>query len=334
MTRVLGRSLQAIVTLAFCCIVATVRAQNGAPFRLKQTIGLPGVEGRIDHMELDAAGGRLFVCALGNNPVEVLDLRKGERVHSITGLGAPQGIAYIPGLDRLFVANDKDGIVKIYDAKSFQVVGELNLKDDADNVRYDDAAKRIYVGFGSGGIAIVNASDGKQVGSITLSAHPEAFELEKNGRRIFVNVPNSRHVAAIDRDKGEVIATWKTDAAFGNFPMALDEANHRLFVGCRIPSKLIVLNTESGEVVTKIDISGDSDDLFYDSKRDRIYAICGAGEIDIIEQADANTYKPFAKIDTADGARTGLFVPERDTLFVAVPHRGSQQAEIRAYQDQ
>jgi DNA-binding beta-propeller fold protein YncE len=310
----------------------TAAESGDAPLQLKQTIALPGVEGRIDHFALDAAGDRLFVCALGNNTVEVLDLRTGERIHSITGLGAPQGIVYIPELNRLFVANDKDGIFKIYDAKSFQAVGELNLKDDADNVRYDDAAKKIYVGFASGGIAIVNASDGKQVGSIKLSAHPEAFELEKNGRRIFVNVPNSRHVAAIDRDKGEVIATWKTDAAFGNFPMALDEANRRLFIGCRIPSKLVVLNTESGKVVAKIDISGDPDDLFYDSKRHRIYAICGAGKIDIIEQADANTYKPFAKIDTSDGARTGLFVPERDALFVAVPHRGSQQAEIRMFQ--
>ena len=324
--------LAIVIAVAGSC--PAIAEAGNAGIQLTQTIPLHGVEGRIDHFDLDAAGERLFVCALGNNTVEVLDLRKGERVHSITGLGAPQGIAYIPGLDRLFVANDKDGIVKIYDAKSFQVVGELNLKDDADNVRYDDAAKRIYVGFGSGGIAIVNASDGKQVGSIKLSAHPEAFELEKNGRRIFVNVPNSRHVAAIDRDKGQPIATWKTDAAFGNFPMAPDEANHRLFIGCRIPSKLVVLNTESGEVVTKIDISGDSDDLFYDSKRHRIYAICGAGKIDIIEQADANGYNVSAKITTAEGARTGLFVPERDTLFVAIPHRGSQQAEIRAYQVQ
>jgi hypothetical protein len=114
--------------------------------------------------------------------------------------------------------------------------------------------------------------------------------------------------------------------------MALDEANHRLFVGCRLPSKLVVLDTESGKVVAKIDVSGDSDELFYDSKRHRIYAICGAGKIDIIEQADANTYKPLAKIDTANGARTGLFVPQRDSLFVAVSHRGSQQAEIRRYQ--
>jgi DNA-binding beta-propeller fold protein YncE len=330
MKRVLRPSLQAIVALVFCYTLATVRAQT-APLKLTKTIALPGVEGRIDHFALDAAGERLFVCALGNNTVEVVDLRKGVRVHSITGFGAPQGIAYIPELNRIFVANDKGGICKIYDGKSFQAVGELDFKDDADNVRYDSTTKQIYVGFASGGIAVVNAPDGKQIGSIKLSAHPEAFELEKTGKRIFVNVPNARHVAVIDRDKSEVISTWKTDLAFGNFPMALDEANHRLFVGCRLPSRLVVLDTESGKVIVKVDISGDSDDLFYDSKRHRIYVICGAGKIDIIDQTDPNTYTASTKVDTAEGARTGLFVPERDTLFVAVPHRGSQKAEIRAY---
>src|SRR5262249_13896651 len=199
------------------------------------------------------------------------------------------------------------------------------------NVRYDETRKKIYVGFGSGGIAIVNARDGKQVGSIKLSGHPEAFQLEKEGSRIFVNVPSSRHVAVIDREKGQVVTTWKTDLAFGNFPMALDETNHRLFVGCRLRSKLVVLNTESGEVVAKVDISGDPDEVFYDSKRHRIYAICGGGKIDIIEQTDPNTYAASTKVSTADGARTGLFVSERDTLFVAVPHRGSQKAEVRIY---
>jgi len=311
--------------------MTVARAEEGT-FQLKQTIPLPGVEGRIDHFALDAAGERLFVCALGNNTVEVLDLRRGERTYSVTGLGSPQGVAYIPELDRLFIANDKGGICKIYDAKSFQPVGEIDLKDDADNVRYDDSSKRVYVGFGSGGIGIISAPESKTIDSIKLSAHPEAFELEKQGKRIFVNVPNARHVAVIDRDKGEVINTWKTDLAFGNFPMALDEANHRLFVGCRLPSKLVVLNTDSGQIVAKIDISGDPDDVFYDSKRHRIYAICGAGKIDIIEQGDASSYKAITKIDTANGARTGLFVPERDNLFVAVPHRGTQAAEIRCYE--
>jgi len=323
--------------LALAIVIAVVgdhlaaAETGGARLELKQTIPLSGVEGRVDHLALDAAGDRLFVCALGNNTVEILDLRKGQRIHSIAGLGSPQGIAYIPELDRLFIANDKGGICKIYDTKLYQNVGEMDFKDDADNVRYDDSSKRLYVGFGNGGIGVINAPESKTVASIKLSAHPEAFELEKQGKRIFVNVPNARQIAVVDRGKGEVIATWRTDLAFGNFPMALDETNHRLFVGCRLPSKLVVLDTESGKVVAKIDISGDSDDIFCDSKRHRIYAICGAGKIDIIEQADANTYKPFAKIDTADGARTGLFVPECDTLFVAVPHHGSQKAEIRAY---
>jgi WD40 repeat protein len=324
------------LALAFVIVVVgnyLAVAQSGdARIKLKQTIPLPGVEGRIDHFAFDADGERLFVCALGNNTVEVLDLRKGERIHSITGLGAPQGIDYMPELDRIFVANDNGGVCKIYDGKSFQEIGELNFKDDADNVRFDDAAEKIYVGFGSGGMGIINSADGKQVGSIKLAAHPEAFELERTGKRIFVNVPNARHVAVIERDQGKVVATWRTDLAFGNFPMALDETNHRLFVGCRLPAKLIVLNTDSGDIVSKIDISGDPDEIFYDSKRHHIYAIGGAGKIDIIEQTDPNTYKALTKIDTADGARTGLFVPERDTLFLAVPHRGSQPAEIHCYQ--
>jgi DNA-binding beta-propeller fold protein YncE len=322
--------LAIVIAVAGSCLA--VAESGDAGIQLKQTIALPGVEGRIDHFDFDTAGERLFFCALGSNTVEVLDLHKGERIHSITGLGAPQGVGYVPDLNRLFVANDKGGLCNIYDAKSWQLIGKVDFQDDADNVRHDSVTKRIYVGFGTGGIGIINAADGKQVGSVKLAAHPEAFELEKNGHRIFVNVPNARQVAVVDREKGEVIATWKTDGAFGNFPMALDDTDHRLFIGCRIPSKLVVINTDSGGVVASIGMSGDPDDIFYDGKRHRIYAICGAGKIDIIEQADANNYKTVCKVDTANGARTGLFVAERDSLFLAVPHRGSQAAEVRCYQ--
>jgi YVTN family beta-propeller protein len=301
------------------------------PLTLARSIPLPGVEGRIDHFAFDPSGQRLFVCALGSNSLEIIDVHKGERIHSITGLGSPQGVVYVPESDRIFVANDQGGICKIYDGKSYEQLAEINLGDDADNARYDETAKRVYVGFGRGGVAVINPADGKQVGSIRLSAHPEAFQLESNGKRIFVNVPDARHVAVVDADQRKVTATWKTDFAFANFPMALDETNHRLFVGCRAPPKLIVLNTESGEVASKIDISGDVDDVFYDTKRHRIYAVCGAGKLDIIDQKDANSYQPVAKINTAAGARTGMFVPQLDTLFVALPHRGSQPAELRAY---
>ena len=179
----------ALVVFGLC--VSAVHAEAKG-FKLQQTIALPGVEGRIDHLAFDSSGERLFVCALGNNTVKVIGLRSPERIHSITGLGSPQGVVYIPESNRLFVANDKGGVCNIYDGKSLQPVGQLSLKDDADNVRYDIAAKHIYVGFGSGGIAIINSAEGKQVGSIKLAAHPEAFELEHHGNRIFANVPNAR----------------------------------------------------------------------------------------------------------------------------------------------
>jgi DNA-binding beta-propeller fold protein YncE len=318
-----------MITVASNPLVAAEPA--GAVLDLQQTIALPGVEGRIDHLDLDSAGERLFVCALGNNSVEVLDLRKGERIHSIGGLGAPQGLAYVAELNRLFIANEKAGLCQIYDAKSWQLFSAVNFDDDADNVRYDAAAKKIYVGFGEGGLGVINASDGKRVSSIKLAAHPEAFVLEKQGRRIFVNVPNAGQVAVIDRVKDEVVATWKPDGASANFPIALDEASHRLFVGCRNPAKLVVLNTDTGATVASLDISGDTDEVFYNTNRHRLYAICGEGYVDIIEQVEADHYQRTAKIPTASGARTGFFDPERDDLLVAVPHRGPQRAEIRRY---
>jgi DNA-binding beta-propeller fold protein YncE len=325
--------------LALAIVMATLASNRLAvaepadgTLELKQTIPLARVEGRIDHFDLDVAGERLFVCALGNNSVEVLDLRKGQRVHSISGLGAPQGLAYLPTLERLLVANDKGGRCQIYDTKSWQLVSTIDLQDDADNVHYDSATKQIFIGFGDGGIAVINATDGKRARTIKLAAHPEAFVLENQGRRIFVNVPSAQHVAVIDRAKGEVTATWKTGGASANFPMALDEANHRVFVACRSPSKLVVLNTDSGATVSTLDISGDADEVFYDTKRRRLYIICGEGFIDIIEQTDADHYKRTVKVPTPSGARTGLFMPERNDLFIAVPHRGAQAAEIRRYQ--
>jgi DNA-binding beta-propeller fold protein YncE len=162
-----------------CCFAAATSKRQSAPLKLKQTIPLPGVEGRIDHFAADPSGQRLFVCALGNNSLEVIDLQKGERVHSITGLGAPQGVGYAPEVNRLFVANDKGGICKIYDGKSFQTVGELNLEDDADNVRYDEASKKFYVGFGSGGIAVVNAADGNKSVPLNSARIPKLFSWKK-----------------------------------------------------------------------------------------------------------------------------------------------------------
>jgi hypothetical protein len=229
------------------------------------------------------------------------------------------------------VANES-GKCNIYDAKSFALLGVVDLKEDADNVRYDRSTRRIYVGYGSGGIAAIDAAIGKQIGSVDLSKHPEAFVLEKNSARMFVNVPTAREVIVVDRVHGKTIANWKMVDAGGNYPMALDETNHRLFVGCRSPPEIVVLNTDSGSVVTRVPIGGDADDIFYDAKSHSLFAICGDGSLRVIDQINHDSYETSASINTAPGSRTGLFVPEFRSLFVAVPHRGNQIAEIRRYE--
>ena len=323
------------VMLACFLLVSAARAQEAsAPLTLKETIPLAKVDGRIDHLAYDAAGQRLFVAALGNNTVEVVDLKTEKRIQSLPGFAEPQGIAYVPELDRLFVANGSDGTCRILDGHSFKTIKTVEVGDDADNVRYDAGAKKIYVGYGDGALGVLDAETGEKIGDIKLAGHPESFRLETGGARIFVNVPGAGHIAVVDREKRVVVATWPLKDARSNFPMALDETDHRLFVGCRSPAKLLVYDSASGALVTNIGISSDTDDLFYDAKTRFLYVSCGAGDVDIIKQAGPDNYLTIKAVSTAAGARTSLFIPELKLLCVAVPHRWSQEAEIRIYNTQ
>ena len=306
-------------------------AEENSPPRLAQTIALPNVEGRIDHLAVDLKGPRLFVAALGNNTVEVIDLRAGKRVHTITGLHEPQGVGFIPESNQLFVANGKGGACDIFDASSFKRVKSVKFSDDADNVRYDAAAARVYVGYGDGALGAIDTASGERRGDIKLDGHPESFQLEKSGPRIFVNIPTARKIAVVDRAKATVVASWKVDPR-DNFPMALDDEHHRLFVATRKPAELLVFDTESGRVAASLDAPGDADDVFYDAAKRRIYVSGGEGAIGVFQQKDADHYEAISKIASAAGARTSLFVPELRRLYLAVPHRGSQGAEIRVYE--
>jgi ABC-type uncharacterized transport system permease subunit len=207
----------------------------------------------------------------------------------------------------------------------------MGFGDDADNVRYDMRSGQLLLGYGNGGLGLVDAT-GQKVGTIPLSSHPESFQIEEGGSRIFVNVPKEFAVAVVDRTKDAVISKWGLDWSFANYPMALDEADKRLFVGCRLPARLVVLNTDSGQVVTKLPIVGDTDDVYFDPTRRFVYVISGDGAVDVFRMNDPNHYEDAGRTDTASGARTGLFAPELDRLFVAVPHRGSQAAKILVYQ--
>jgi len=279
---------------------------------------------------VDLNNQRLFVAALGNNTVEIIDLKNGKRIHSIPGLTEPQGVLYVPPVNRLYVANGGDGSLRIFDGSSFQHLNSISFGDDADNVRYDPADDQVWVGYGSGALGAVDKDGGKTV-DIKLDAHPEPFQLEKNGSRIFVNLPRSKKIAVIDRKSKSVMASWVTGGPQANFPMALDEANHRLIIVCRTPARMVVLDTATGKVIASIPTVGDCDDVFYDQARKRIYAIGGEGAISVVQQQDADHYKEIAKIATVTGARTGFFSPELDRLLVAVRKQGPQSAEIRIY---
>jgi hypothetical protein len=296
---------------------------------LRRTIPLPDVQGRIDHFALDAAGERLFVAALGNHTVEVIDLRAGKVTRSLTGFQEPQGIAYVSEVKRLYVADGGDGEVHVFDGENLTAITMIPFGDDADNLRYDTAAKRLYVGYGSGGLGVIDPATNQKAGAIALTAHPEAFQLEANGPRIFVNLPGSHSVAVVDRVRSVVTGTWQLGFVAANFPMALDEIHHRLFVGCRIPARLLVFDTENGHQVAKLDLHGDCDDLFYDGPRSRLYASCGEGFIDVFSRTDADHYALDESIKTAKRARTCFFDGGR--LFLAVPHAGDHPAEIREY---
>lgn len=321
--------IEPAILLVACAAVAY--AQSSPPLRLQKAIPMHDVQGRIDHMFFEGQTGRLFVAALGNDTVEVLDIRQGKRIHSIPGLHEPQGVLYLSGPNRLYVANGGDGTLRVFEGASYEPVATTKLGDDADNIRWDDEQHKIYVGYGSGALAAIDEK-GSRLSEIPLDAHPESFRLEHHGTRIFVNLPDSRKIAVLDRKTNSVIASWSTGDAFENFPMALDEANHRLFVVCRRPARLLVLDADSGRRIVALPAVGDCDDVFYDAMTKRIYATGGEGKISIFQQQDADHYSEIASIPTREGARTSFFSPETHSLYVAARRRGSGPAAIYVYE--
>jgi DNA-binding beta-propeller fold protein YncE len=282
-------------------------------------------------MDMDLLGSRLFIAALGNGSVEVIDLKKGMHIRSISGLQEPQGIVYLSEFKQLVVASAGDGTVKIFDSSSFKLSKSIDFSSDADNLRYDAIGHHIYVGYGDA-LGVIDARNSKRLGDLKLAGHPESFRLETKGHQIFVNVPAANQVAVFDSEKGTLVTSWILSGVRENFPMSLDETNHRLFLGLRNPARMLILNTQSGKTVATLSIARDADDIFYDAIRKRIYVSCGEGYVNIFEQRSNDEYVQINKIPTATGARTSLFVPELNRLYVAVPHYGSQQAEVRVYQ--
>ena len=316
-----------IVTILAGLVIQSV----ATPLRPGPAIGLPGVVGRIDHLAFDSATGRLFVAALGNNTVEVIDTTAGTHLKSLTAFHEPQGIAVAADLKVVTVAEGQGTGVQMLGVSDLQRSRTVALGDDSDNVRYDAAARTFFVGFGDGALAAINPVDGRVLGRVAVGGHPESFQLESSGSRAFVNVPSARRITVIDRAAMKFVAAWPVTTADANYPMALDESGHRLFIGCRQPAKLLVYDTSTGKEIGSASIVGDTDDLFYDAARMRVYVIGGEGFIDVFDAAGAALTR-MARISGAPGARTGLFVPLQNRLYLAVPHRGAQRAEVRVFE--
>lgn len=346
-------ALLLLLVALFLPVVAIAQAPPPA-LVLNSRIALPDAKGRMDHLGVDMKGERLFAADFDNHTLEVVDLKAGRLTHTISDLDNPQSAFYDPASNRIFVPCEGDGAVKIFDGTSFQLLQTVKLSSDADNIRYDVRHKHVLVGYGGekflfgkvvrgkgdGALAILDDS-GKKLGDIAVDAHPESFQLEKAGNRAFVNVPDRHEIQVADLDKNAVIAHWHVGCE-DNFPMALDEAHHRLFVECRVPASLVVFDTDTGKVVTSL-AGASSDDIFYDANKARIYvlgqaakgaepSVAGPGFVMVFQQKDADHYSKIGTYPSGPGAWTGFFVPEWSKLFVSARRQGEQSGEILVFE--
>jgi len=308
------RATAALVLLGLVAAPAAARAQEA--LSLEGKIALPGVAGRIDHMAVDLARKRLLVAALGNGSIEVIDLAGGRRVKQIAGLHEPQGVGYAQKADLVAVASAGDGSLRFFRGEDLAPAGSLALGNDADNVRVDPHTSNFIVGYGSGGLAVIDPQTKSKIGDIRLAAHPESFQLDAMSGRVFVNVPDAGHIAVVDLAAAKQIASWSAPGASANFPLAVDASGMAVATVFRHPARLVLLETKTGALTQQLDTCGDADDVFLDTKRRRIYVSCGAGAVDVF-QGDAAGYRRLARVETSSGARTSLFVPEVDRLYVA-----------------
>jgi hypothetical protein len=299
----------------------------GAPLVLEAKIALGDVRGRIDHLAVDVARQRLFIAELGNGAVGVVDLTHHAVLRTLTGLHEPQGIGYEPTTDTLYVANAGDGAVELFQGTDLNRVSRIELGSDADNVRIVPSTRKVMIGYGSGALAIIDPAHQKKIGDIKLKGHPESFQLMADGRRGFVNVPGAHEIAVVDLEQGRQTTSWSPGSLLANYPMSLDQARSRVHVAFRHPATLAAFDAQSGRKLFSIETCADSDDVFLDPVRSRVYVSCGEGFVEIFI-VEADHYRKEDKVATVGGARTALFVPELDRYFLAVRANGQTSAAV------
>jgi DNA-binding beta-propeller fold protein YncE len=318
-----------------------VHGQASIPLRLVQTIPFPGVQGRLDHIDVDSANQRLFVAALENGSVEVIDLRNGRVTRSIPGFKKPQGIAYVPSLKKLFVASGDDGMVRVYRADTLDLIDSIKLELGPNRVAYDGHSKHLYVGFGGkdagkdyGQVAVIDARKDRVIGDIRVSAHPSELLLSKSGRTLFVFVSVNSTIQKIDTKKRTVVATFPVSSQRPG-DGAFYESGQRLMIGTHTPPQMTVMDSQSGKEVATLPTVDGMDGVYYDDSRKRIYVSGGrgmdVGYVFIYQQRDADHYDLISKLPTKAGAGTSFWSPELDRYYVAAAAHDNEPASILVF---
>jgi DNA-binding beta-propeller fold protein YncE len=319
--------------LALIAILIGPAAFAADALELKQTIVLKGKAGGLDHLALDVKRDRLFLANKTNNSLDIVDLKAGKLLKRVPSQGGIQGIAYAADLDKVCVGLGKGGLCNIFDGKEYKTLKSIKFADDADNVRYNPKTNTIYVAHAEKSLGVVNAKTYEKKPDIALSGDAEGFELEKERPLLYLCVPSTNEVLVIDTDQNKIVKNYKIEKAEKNYTVALDEANHRVFIGCRGKKPMVVvMDTETGKEITGIEIPADNDDLIFDAKRKRLYASCGEGYIAVIKVA-GDKCELLEKVATVKGAKTCTFNPETGKLYLGVPRQsGKDGPEIRVYQ--
>jgi DNA-binding beta-propeller fold protein YncE len=294
---------------------------------------LKGKAGNLDHLALDAKRDRLFLANKANNTLDIIDLKKGELVEQKPNQTAIQGVAYAPEVDRIFVGLGTNGLCNVFDGDSYKILKTIKFKDDADNVRYNPRTGLVYVAHAEKELGVIDAKTFAVKTNIKLPASAEGFEMEVKRPRMYLNTPSPCQVVVIDTEKNEVLKTYPVKLAENSHPIAVDEANQRVYVGCRKEPMIVILDTESGKEVGSIKVPGGIDDLHLDAKKKKLYASCGEGALLVLEQSGADKLTVVEKIDTPKDAKTCLYSAETGKLYLAVPRQeGKEGPEIRVYQ--
>jgi WD40 repeat protein len=336
-------SLVAVFLVGAVAILRPQEADN-QPLRLVQTIPMPNVKGRLDHMDVDVKGKRLFVAGLENGSLEVIDLAAGKRLKSIPGFKKPQGIAYVASLNKVFVASGDDGMVRVFRGDSLQLLDSIQLELGPNRVAYDPNTKLLYVGYGGkdagndyGEVGIIDAQTDKHVADIRVEAHPAELLLNRSGGALFVFVSSVSKVQVVDTKKREVVSTWRVSSQ-RNGDGAFDEKTQRLFIGTRTPATMTVIDTKSGREVASLPTVDGMDGVYFNAGEKRVYVSGGrdndVGYVFVYEQKDADHYENISKIPNKPGSGTSFWSSELNRFYVAAPAHEKGEAAILVFEPQ